>query len=41
MVSGAQSRAIWKEGVFSAVVQIPKMSEAVFDCGLLPGARGL
>lgn len=41
MVSGAQGKAIWRDGIFGAVVQMLKKSEAVVFCGLLPGARGL
>lgn len=37
MVSGAQGRVSWREAVFSAVIQIPGKSEAVFSSGLLSG----
>jgi hypothetical protein len=41
MVPGAQGKVIWRDDLFSAVVQIPKKSEAVVFSGSLPGARGL
>lgn len=41
MVSGAQGEVIRRDGIFGAVVQIPKESEAVVFCGLFPGARSL